>query len=49
MVCKLAPINIALVGEGAETTNSPRDVFFADPGVGFDERKQNKMAAGFWI
>ena len=49
MVCKLASINIALAGEGAETTNSQRDVFFADPGVGFDERKQNKMAAGFWI
>ena len=32
----------------ASTANSTRDVFFADPGVGFDERKQHKMQAGFF-
>ena len=32
----------------AFTANSTRDVFFADPGVGFDERKQHKMQAGFF-
>ena len=46
MVCKLALINVDYEGEGG-ATKSRRDVFFADPGVGFDERKQHKMAAGF--
>ena len=47
MVCKRVLVNIVFVREGGGAANSRRDVFFADPGVGFDERKQHKMAAGF--
>ena len=47
MVCKLALINIVFAGEGGGSANFRRDVFFADPGIGFDDRKQHKMAAGF--
>ena len=43
-----ALVNIACVGDGGGgcTTSMQRDVFFADPGVGSDERKQHKVDVG---
>ena len=48
MVCKLALVNIVFAGEGDGGQPIPGGTFFfADPGVGFDNLKQHKMAAGF--
>ena len=50
MVCELALINIVFAGDGAGGQPIPGGAFFfADPGVGSDERKQHKVDVGLRI